>query len=83
VAAIFSAESGRPVRYEAVEEADFVAAMGAMGMPPDASGLIASLYVSVREGQAAAVLPTVEQVTGRAPISFRQFVRDVAAGSTR
>lgn len=79
VAAIVSTELGRSVRYEHVETEAFLQAMDRLGFSPDAAGLIAALYASVRSGEAAQVLPTVEQVTGRAPTSFAQFVRDTLA----
>lgn len=79
VAAILSAELGRPVRYESVTTEVFQDAMHDLGLSPDAAGLIAALYGSVRRGEAAQVLSTVEQVTGHAPTSFTQFVRDTLA----
>jgi uncharacterized protein YbjT (DUF2867 family) len=76
VAEILSSELGRAVRYENTEPQAFIAIMGELGFSPDEAGLVAALYGSVRRGEAAQVLPTVQEVTGRAPITFRQFVRD-------
>jgi uncharacterized protein YbjT (DUF2867 family) len=83
VAAILGEAMGRPIRYEAVDADGFVAAMGEIGAPAEFATMLGNLYGMVRAGYTAGVLPTVEQVTGRPPITFAQFARDSAAAANQ
>ena len=78
VAAKISAATGKPVRYRAVSPQEFETGMRGAGVPEAYVGLMGTLYGFVRAGQTAALTNDVQQVTGRAPISFDQFARDNA-----
>ncbi|TMR19398.1 NAD-dependent epimerase/dehydratase family protein [Nonomuraea turkmeniaca] len=69
---------GRPLRWEEQSEDWFRDQMARHGMP--AAGI--DDYVdalTARVGKTAEVLPTVEQVTGRPPFTYAQWVADHAA----
>ncbi|GAA3310851.1 NAD(P)H-binding protein [Nonomuraea dietziae] len=69
---------GRPLRWEEQSEAWFRDEMARLGMP--AQGI--DDYVdalTARVGKTAEVLPTVEQVTGRPPFTYAQWVADHTA----
>ncbi|WP_327305926.1 NAD(P)H-binding protein [Streptomyces sp. NBC_01298] len=69
---------GRPLRFEEQSEDWFRDQMARYGMP--APGI--DDYVKIltaRVGKTAEVLPTVEQVTGRPPLTYAQWVADNAA----
>lgn len=69
---------GRPLRFEEQSEDWFRDQMARYGMP--APGI--DDYVNIltaRIGKAAEVLPTVEQVTGRPPYTYAQWVADHTA----
>lgn len=78
VAATISAATGKPVRYQAVSAQEFELGLREAGMPEAYIGLMGNLYGFVRAGQTAGLTSDVQQVTGRAPISFKQFARDHA-----
>jgi uncharacterized protein YbjT (DUF2867 family) len=78
-AAIISEASGRPVKYHSITGEQMVAGARAMGMPEPAIAYMTVLYSVVRAGHAAAVTPVVENVTGRKPVSFREFAKANAA----
>ena len=76
VAATISAAIGKPVRYQAVSAQEFELGLRGAGMPEAYIDLMGNLYGFVRAGQSAGLTNDVQQVTGRAPISFDQFARD-------
>jgi len=77
-AAILSQVLGRTINYVDVPE-DFVRqGMQGAGIPEPTVNALLELYASYKAGQAATVSPVVEQVTGKQPISFEQFVKDYA-----
>ena len=67
---------GRPVRYEAVDDAGFIAQLAGAGVPRDYAELLAALFHPVREGWTAAVTDAVQQLTGRPPRSLRTYAED-------
>lgn len=75
-AAILSDVLGKPVRYEPVDDATFVANLTGAGVPADYAGFLAAIFHPVREGWTAAVTGDVEALTGQAPIALRDYVRD-------
>jgi uncharacterized protein YbjT (DUF2867 family) len=79
VAAVLSKVTGRTIGYESVDDETFVREMVSGGTPAEEAVLVGGLYTAVKAGMAARVLPTVEEITGRAPISFEQFAMDSAA----
>ncbi len=76
VAAAISQATGKAVMYQEVSEAQFQQGMTSAGVPEGYVALMTGLYQAVRAGHSAAVTDTVEQVTGRAPITLEQFAHD-------
>jgi len=77
-AAILSAAAGRPISYHPVPESAAREGMQ-QGLPRWNVDALLSMSAFVRAGEAAPVRETVEAVTGRRPIRFRQFARDYAS----
>jgi uncharacterized protein YbjT (DUF2867 family) len=77
-AAILSQVLGRTINYVDVPEDVVRQGMQGAGMPEPTVNALLELYASYKAGQAATVSPAVEQVTGKKPISFEQFVQDYA-----
>lgn len=78
IAAQLSAGLGRTITYINVSDNDLRAALRQVGFPDwQAEGLIED-YAHYARGEAAAVSPAVQQVTGQAPRDFRHFVADYA-----
>ncbi len=77
-AAILSQVLGRTINYVDVPEDTVRQGMQGAGMPEPTVNALLELYASYKAGQAATVSPAIEQVTGKQPISFEQFVQDYA-----
>ena len=77
-AAILSQVLGRTINYVDVPEDAVSQAMQGAGMPEAIVNSLLELYASYKAGLAAEISPVVEQVTGKKPISFEQFVKDYA-----
>ncbi len=75
VAAILSKELGRTVTYVPVTDEQFRAAVKGH-LPPSYTELLSALYGFVRAGYTERQTDTVEQLLGRKPIAFAQFVKD-------
>lgn len=75
-AAALAVELGRPVTAIDVDPATAKAGMLANGMDPAAVAMIERGWDLVRAGGGAAVTDTVEQVLGRPPGTFAEWVRD-------
>src|SRR5262249_38351989 len=69
---------GRPIRYVDVPPAAAHDSMLKAGMPEWNARAVTELYGIFATGEAAGTTDTVEQITGRKPISFDQFARDHA-----
>jgi uncharacterized protein YbjT (DUF2867 family) len=78
-AAILSEVVGKPVTYEAIDDAAFVTMLTGFGMTEDYSRFLASIFYPVRQGWAAASTDAVETLTGRKPIPLATYARDHAA----
>lgn len=76
VAAIMSAELGRPIVYRRPSFLRFARSMRARGGAADYIAVMLGIYLTTRLGLAAAVDPSAERLLGRPPITMRQFVRD-------
>ncbi|HET7233365.1 MAG TPA: NmrA family NAD(P)-binding protein [Longimicrobium sp.] len=74
--AIIGEVTGRPLRYEEMEPAEFRRVMAERGAPAVADMLLNAWSASV--GLPAYVTPTVAEVTGRPPRTFRQWAADHA-----
>lgn len=78
VAGIFTRVLGREVSYVALTDEHARAGMLDAGMPDFYADAMIGLNRAYRDGIAKQVTPDVEDVTGRPPVSFEQFVRDYA-----
>jgi uncharacterized protein YbjT (DUF2867 family) len=76
VAAKLSAKLGRAVAYVDRPVADVVAAMKRRGMAPSIADSFGQMMQSFAAGGAAAITPTVEAITGRAPRTVDDFLDD-------
>lgn len=76
VAGIFSRASGRKITYVDVPEEDARKAMRELGMPGWTVDAIMELHGIARGGYASGVTSTVEDLTGKKPITFEQFAKD-------
>lgn len=72
-------QTGQTVSYVSVSDADGVAAMRGLGMSEWHIEQLLSLHQIIRAGHAAGVTEDVQQLLGRAPLSFEQFVQDYFA----
>lgn len=79
VAAALSAVAGRPVRYVAITLQQAKQAMTGMGMPEPLVDAMNELYALAPLGHLAAVLDTVQTVTGKPARTFGEFAKDHAA----
>lgn len=78
-AAMVSAAAGREIRYVPLDDAAFIRSSTDAGVPADLAEYLAALFGFVRQGLAAAITPSVEELTGRAPRRFQQYAEDHAA----
>lgn len=78
LAGIFSKVLGREIRFVDVSEEAMKNALLGFGFPLwQADGLLED-YAHYRQNEASTLTPDVEMVTGRAPRTFEQFVKDYA-----
>jgi len=76
VAAELTTALGRTVQYVAVPDEAARDAMLASGMPPWFADQIVRLYERLRAGAADLITDTVHALTGRAPRTLTEFLRD-------
>jgi len=74
-----SAAIGRPVRYEHVEPGQYRAEMIEFGLSEDDATGVADLFTVVRNGLSDYVSDGVQQVLGRPPRDFGDYLRATAA----
>jgi uncharacterized protein YbjT (DUF2867 family) len=79
MAEIFTRVLGKPVKFTDVSPEQMEGAVRAAGFPEWQVGGLTEDYAHYARGEAAAVSTVVQEVTGRAPIGFEQFVRDYLA----
>ena len=77
-AAIITEVTGRPVRHRSVSTGELTERLAA-GLPREFAAILAQLDEDIRGGAEDRVTTTVEDVTGRPPRSFREFVRTSTA----
>ena len=70
---------GKQVKYVAVSPDQARSSMLAAGMPEVYVGALLELYAMIREGQAALVTNTVQQVLGRKPTTLDEWFRQNAS----
>jgi uncharacterized protein YbjT (DUF2867 family) len=75
-AEIISKEIGKKISYVDIPEEDARKAMKGIGMEDWLIDAIMELYNIIKAGYASQTTNTVEQIIGRKPTSFAQFVRD-------
>jgi uncharacterized protein YbjT (DUF2867 family) len=77
-AEILSKAIGRPVAYEAIDDAAFIAMLTSFGVPEAYATFLATIFYPVRQGWAAGVSDAVLTLTGRPPIALETYARDYA-----
>jgi NAD(P)H dehydrogenase (quinone) len=77
IAAIASELTGRPVTRVTVTDEQYRAGLVSHGVPAPQADMLAGLFAASRQGEFAAVDPTLERLLGRPPLSMR----DVLAAS--
>ncbi|MDQ0390710.1 SDR family oxidoreductase [Labrys monachus] len=78
-ALILSEVIGRPIAYNAIDDATFIGILTGAGVPADYAAFLASIFHPVRAGWTAAVTGDVETLTGRPPRSLRTYATDNAS----
>ncbi|WP_172567177.1 SDR family oxidoreductase [Vibrio fluvialis] len=71
-----SAELGKPVAYQAMEEGAFCDLLKSVGVPADYAEFLTSIFYPVREGWTAGVSDAVVTLTGKAPRSLDEYIAD-------
>ncbi|MBT1077019.1 SDR family oxidoreductase [Geobacter grbiciae] len=79
VAQLISRAAGRTVSYHAISEEEMLQGAIQNGLPESAAHFMALLYSVVRNGWAAGVTDDVQEVTGKAPLSFAAFAGESSA----
>jgi uncharacterized protein YbjT (DUF2867 family) len=77
-AEIFSKEIGRRISYRDIPEEEARKGMKEVGMDDWLIDAIMEFYSAIKAGHASQTTNVVEQITGRKPISFSQFVKNYA-----
>ncbi|HEY9596519.1 MAG TPA: SDR family oxidoreductase [Cyanophyceae cyanobacterium] len=76
IAEIFSKVLDRTINYVDIPEDTARQAMKDTGMPEKQIDSVLGLYAAQKNGEYATISPIVEQITGKKPLLFEQFVRD-------
>ncbi|AKJ03230.1 uncharacterized protein YbjT (DUF2867 family) [Archangium gephyra] len=71
---IASSVLGRPIRRSTVPEEEMRAKFAASGTPAPVIAMWLGLYRASRDGEFAAVAPTLQKLLGRAPASMREVI---------
>lgn len=78
-AALLAQALGKPVAYQAVDDAGFIAILTGAGVPEGYAAFLASIFYPVREGWTAVVTDGVSRLTGHAPRSLATWVSENVA----
>jgi len=73
--------SGRNVRFTRISNADFLAGLETLHLPPDLVWLLNELFTVVLDGRNEYVTDGVKRALGREPRDFSEFARDAAASN--
>ena len=73
-----SAAAGRTIGYTSIPDQDFRNGLNAAGWTPGQVGMMTGLFDTVRAGWAAGINSTTQDLTGRPPRSFADFVKENA-----
>ncbi|HKS50178.1 MAG TPA: SDR family oxidoreductase [Amycolatopsis sp.] len=76
IAAKLTAAFGRPVRYVDLPPEQFAAKLTARGVPADFATDVAALYAEVAAGALEETTTAVEDLTGRRPRTFDEFLAE-------
>ncbi len=76
LANIASELQAQPVHRQIIPDEDLRAKMAARGLPDRAADIALGFYLASRQGEFAAVDPTLEQLLGRSPISMRDLIAE-------
>jgi NAD(P)H dehydrogenase (quinone) len=74
LAALASELTGREIARVVVSDEDYRAGMVAHGVPEPQADMLVGLFAASRQGEFAAVDPTLERLLGRPPISMRSVL---------
>ncbi|WP_326648110.1 NAD(P)H-binding protein [Streptomyces anthocyanicus] len=84
VLSVIEAAAGRKVRYTPLTTEEFIAELGAQGIPAEEAGLWAAALYPVERGFESKVSDGVRQALGRAPRTFAEYAEAaVAEGAWR
>ena len=79
-ATIASELQSQPVHRQIISDEELQAKMAAHGLPARVADISLGLYRASREGEFAAVNPTLERLLGRGPISMRDLIAEKISG---
>lgn len=77
-ATLISKATGRTITYVPIPDDTLRQSLLSVGWYPQQADFMVSLFQGVQQGWNAAVLPTVEQITGQPPIPLTQFIEENA-----
>jgi NAD(P)H dehydrogenase (quinone) len=75
VARELSALAGRPITYQSIEPAPYIAQKVAAGFPDFVATFFAQWGDAAKHGMLAGTHATVEQLLGRKPTSLREYLK--------
>lgn len=79
VAEILSDVTGRKITYISITDEDMRKSLVAIGLPEGGIEYMSMLYSLVRAGYVAVVDPTLENLLGRSPVTFREFAEEYSS----
>ena len=74
LAAIASRALGKPIECKTISDDEMRAKILSRGAPARAADIVLGLYVAARNGEFAAVDPTLEKLLGRRPITMHELI---------
>jgi uncharacterized protein YbjT (DUF2867 family) len=81
-AGIIASVSGRPVRYNDIDQEAWISGALAAGVPADYAAMLRWLTGAIIDGHGSTPTDDVEKVTGRKPATFREFAERNASAWT-
>ena len=79
---IASELAGKPLKYQALSRADHEKLLGSVGLPPFLVTALADFDEAQSQGYLAIRSPAVQQLTGRAPTSVKDYLASQRAALT-
>ncbi len=73
--AMISAAIGKPLKYQVIDEEEERCRMIGVGEPEEIVAAHLSIYRAIREGRLSKPTDTVEQVLGRKPFTFEEWIQ--------